>query len=234
MSRGLLHLCVYPLKLPASSTEQSEPLCSSGIDCNNTFDGPNGPNGYGTHTSCVSEAQRYEKTVYREPKKKGAKNQQQQQQNKPEPTPQEQAPPAPTPVSESEDSKKRAREEEVSKKEEAPVVAEKKEEAKEESKENGDGEPSKKKKKKSKKNKDESGEASGAGAEPAKHETLSSFLSSALPELLKDSVSIGSLREKVVQQAKAKGFSDEKEVEKALFEGMSVGGKKSKVKYEFA
>jgi hypothetical protein len=97
----------------------------------------------------------------------------------------------------------------------------------------GEGEPSEKKKKKSKKNKGEdSGEA--ATSEPAKQETLSSFLSSTLPTILAESVSIVSLKEKVVQQAKEKGFTDEKEVVKALFEGMSVGGKKSKVKYEFA
>lgn len=107
-----------------------------------------------------------------------------------------------------------------------------------EEKETGEGEPSKKKKKKSKKNKGEkgtageSGEASN-GQEPEKQESLSSFLSSTLPSILADSVSIVTLKEKILSQAKEKGFTNEKEVEEALFAGMSVGGKKSKVKYNF-
>ncbi|GAA5946621.1 hypothetical protein JCM3765_000321 [Sporobolomyces pararoseus] len=206
------------------------------VDCNNTFDGPTGSNGYRAHTSCMSEEQRYHKSVYKEPKKKG--KQQQQQNNKPEQTSQQPPAAAPTPAAstESEDSKKRAREEETQKVEESAVNGSSAEKAEE--KETGEGEPSKKKKKKSKKNKgekeaDESAEASNR-QEAAKQETLSSFLSSTLPTILAESVSIVALREKVLSQAKEKGFTDEKEVEKALFEGMSVGGKKSKVKYDFA
>ncbi|GAA6019272.1 hypothetical protein JCM11491_001296 [Sporobolomyces phaffii] len=208
------------------------------IDCNTTFDGPVGGNGYRSHTSCVSEEQRYHKSVYKEPKKKGGK----QQQNKPQDAQnaQEQAPPAaaPTPVTPTatEDSKKRAREDIDAKQEEAPVVAAAKETTEAE-KESGEGEPSKKKKKKSKKSKgdkEESGAATATEEPAAKQETLSTFLSSTLGSILADSVSIVTLREKVIQQAKEKGFTNEKEVEKALFEGMSVGGKKSKVKYEFA
>ncbi|GAA5825785.1 hypothetical protein JCM5353_001426 [Sporobolomyces roseus] len=225
------------------------------VDCNNTFDGRTGPNGYSTHTSCMSEEQRYHKrfvsssarspnvslidesgltnSVYKEPKKKGNKQQQNQQQNQTsQPTET-----ASAPVQEKEDSKKRAREEESSKKVEEPTVNDSKEKVEEtkkeeESSKSTEEEPSKKKKKKNKKNKDES-TAATTGEEPKK-ETLSSFLSATLPSLLAESVSIVTLREKVVGQAKVKGFTDEKEVEKALFEGMTVGGKKSKVKYEFA
>ncbi|GAA5988411.1 hypothetical protein JCM5350_005302 [Sporobolomyces pararoseus] len=209
------------------------------VDCNNTFDGPTGNNGYRAHTSCMSEEQRYHKSVYKEPKKKGKQQQQQQQQNsKPEQTSQQ--PPAaadPTPAAstESEDSKKRAREEETQKVGESTVNGSSAEKAEE--KETGEGEPSKKKKKKSKKNKGEkevgeSGEASN-GQEPEKQESLSSFLSSTLPSILAESVSIVTLKEKILSQAKEKGFTNEKEVEEALFAGMSVGGKKSKVKYNF-
>ncbi|GAA5840645.1 hypothetical protein JCM3766R1_000498 [Sporobolomyces carnicolor] len=214
------------------------------IDCNTTFDGPVGNNGYRSHTSCVSEEQRYHKSVYKEPKKKGKQQQQQQQQQQnvaksQEPTPSQAAPAPVEAAPESEESKKRSREDaEATKKDEAPVVNGSTEKA--ESKETGEGgEPSKKKKKKNKKNKDEkettAGEGSAAGEETKEPEaTLSLFLSSTLPSILADSVSIVALRENVLEQAKDKGFTDEKAVEKALFEGISVGGKKSKVKYEFA
>ncbi|GAA5883679.1 hypothetical protein JCM3774_002950 [Rhodotorula dairenensis] len=52
------------------------------IDCNTTFEGT----AYRAHTSCVSEEQRYHKSVYKAPKGKGKNQQQQQQQqqnNKP-------------------------------------------------------------------------------------------------------------------------------------------------------
>ncbi|GAA5898710.1 uncharacterized protein JCM6883_003399 [Sporobolomyces salmoneus] len=208
------------------------------VDCNNTFDGPTGNNGYRSHTSCVSEEQRYHKSVYKEPKKKGAKQQQQQQNNNKSQEP-ETAQQAPSVPADSDDSKKRTREEEevAEKKNDAPAVTHGGSEKAEE-KETGEGEPSKKKKKKSKKTKGEkegeSGEASAESASKKEEQTLSSFLSSTVPTILAESVSIVSLRDKVVEQAKEKGFTDVKQVEKALFEGMAVGGKKSKVKFEFA
>ncbi|GAA5881787.1 hypothetical protein JCM1840_004832 [Sporobolomyces johnsonii] len=214
------------------------------IDCNTTFDGPAGPNGYSKHTSCISEEQKYQKSVYKAPKGKG--NKQQQNQNQPPaaaspapaqapvpapvaaPTPAEPAA-APTP---SKKDKKRAREDEQATEpaKEEPKQAEQSEEAKE----TGADEPAKKKKK-NKKNKDKSANsADGAdSAAPAK-ESLASFLSAALPPLMSDSVSLFTLREKVLAQAKEKGFADEKEVEKALWDGVKVGGKKKRVTVEFA
>ncbi|GAA5936082.1 uncharacterized protein JCM15063_002702 [Sporobolomyces koalae] len=209
------------------------------IDCNTTFDGPVGANGYRSHTSCVSEEQRYHKSVYKEPKKKGKQNKQNQNQNQNQPQEQAAATAAPAPaaapaVPDHEESKKRAREEETPQKtEEVPTVtpdAKNVESSEAKATEGESEEPSKKKKKKSKKNKEEG----AADSSEPKQETLASFLSSALPAILSESVSIISMKEKVVARAKEKGFTDEKEVEKALFAGMSVGGKKSKVKYEFA
>ncbi|KAF2834074.1 hypothetical protein M501DRAFT_944962 [Patellaria atrata CBS 101060] len=46
------------------------------IDCNTHFPGAE----YRTHTSCISEAQRYQGALYKEPKKKGKQHKQQQQQ----------------------------------------------------------------------------------------------------------------------------------------------------------
>ncbi|KAM0786672.1 hypothetical protein ACM66B_002120 [Microbotryomycetes sp. NB124-2] len=47
------------------------------IDCNVTF---YSPNEWKTHTSCISEEQKYQKTLYKAPKAKNANQQQQQQQ----------------------------------------------------------------------------------------------------------------------------------------------------------
>ncbi|GAA5978896.1 hypothetical protein JCM21900_000326, partial [Sporobolomyces salmonicolor] len=216
------------------------------IDCNTTFDGPTGPNGYSKHTSCISEEQKYQKSVYKAPKGKG--NKQQQNQNLPPaaaaspapaqaPTPAPAPSPAPTPAepvapAPSNKDKKRAREEEqaAGPAKEEPKQAEQSEEVKEA----GADEPAKKKKK-SKKNKDKSASAAEGtdSASPAK-ESLASFLSAALPPLMSDSVPLSTLREKVLAQAKEKGFADEKEVEKALWDGVKVGGKKKRVTVEFA
>ncbi|GAA5995911.1 uncharacterized protein JCM10292_004824 [Rhodotorula paludigena] len=217
------------------------------IDCNTTFEGTS----YRAHTSCVSEEQRYHKSVYKAPKGKGQKAQQQQQQkqqNAPAPaaapsTPSTPAPapaPASAPAPESapqKEEKKRAREDDA-----APAGPAKEEVAAAVPAADGD-EPAKKKKKKSKKGKKDGEEAAENGKKAAPEQkngseaerpSVKGFLEEAVAPLLAgESVSLADVREKVVEQAKAKGF-EVAEVEKALWAGLKVGGKKQKVRAEFA
>ncbi|GAA5891475.1 hypothetical protein JCM6882_004483 [Rhodosporidiobolus microsporus] len=206
------------------------------IDCNTTFQGTS----YRAHTSCVSEEQRYHKSVYKPPKGKGAKAQKQQQQNEnaapasPAPAPVTAAP-APTAAEEKLAEKKRAREEE------SAAEEPKKEEAQTKVEENGaEEEPKKKKSKKDKKKKSKGEEPSSADATSAPaaaaEESLSSFLSSVVPPLLTaGDLSLGDLKTKVLAAAKEKGRKEaEAELEGKLWEGLKVGGKKGKVRAEFA
>jgi hypothetical protein len=136
--------------------------------------------------------------------------------------------------------KKRAREEEKGEAEAEDKQGEGKGGAK------AEDEPAKKKKKKSKKNKEAAattGDATPADAtaEPATNGTpapsLVSFLTDFVSPLLKadENVSLASLRQKVVDAAKEKGVKEsENEVEAKLWEGLKVGGKKGKVRVEFA
>ncbi|GAA5864189.1 hypothetical protein JCM8547_001286 [Rhodosporidiobolus lusitaniae] len=209
------------------------------IDCNTDFQGTS----YRSHTSCVTEEERYHKSVYKAPKGKGKKNQQGQQENQP-PAP---AAPAPAPAV---NEKKREREEEP-----APAVEDEKkaEEKKAEEKKEGEKveeEPSKKKSKKEKKDKKEKKkdkapaaeeeEASAPAEEPKAEEkaeeSLAAFLTSTVTPLLSisESISLVQLREQVLAAVKEKGRKEGvEEVEKRLFEGLKVGGKKQRVKVEF-
>jgi len=102
-------------------------------------------------------------------------------------------------------------------------------------------EPAKKKKKKSKKAKgeaSEAGEANGAAPAAATQEngapSVKAFLAEAVTPLLAGGdVSLADVRAKVVEQATAKGLKVD-EVESALWAGLKVGGKKQKVRAEFA
>ncbi|ORY78033.1 hypothetical protein BCR35DRAFT_305192 [Leucosporidium creatinivorum] len=214
------------------------------IDCNVTFQGTD----YRSHTSCISEDQKYQKSVYKAPKGKGQKGQQQQQQQQATPAPS----PAPAPIAAAPEpapvagarsgihpsrlhqvpatpvQQKRAREEPV-----AAVTEVKEKESTEE--------PSKKKKKKSKKSKGEKTEGETAveetkAAEPTPEGTVASFLATLLPTLLTSSQSLVSLRSQVVEKAKAAGWKDAKAVEKVFEEGLWLGGDKPKrmlaLKYE--
>ncbi|GAA6054346.1 hypothetical protein JCM3770_003328 [Rhodotorula araucariae] len=217
------------------------------IDCNTTFEGTS----YRAHTSCVSEEQRYHKSVYKAPKGKGKNAQKQQQQQDTPPA----AVPAPlAPAAPAADEKKRAREEdapvqahEAAALAPAPAPAAAVENG---AKTDGGDEPAKKKKKKSKKGKGEVAaptETNGAGAPGAALKengagnvtkldapTVKGFLAEAVtPLLVGGDVSLAEVREKVVAQAKAKGLKVD-EVESALWAGLKVGGKKQKVRAEFA
>ncbi|GAA6007145.1 hypothetical protein JCM10207_001524 [Rhodosporidiobolus poonsookiae] len=208
------------------------------IDCNTTFEGTS----YRAHTSCMSEEQRYHKSVYKPPKGKGQKAQKQQQQQQAAPAPVAEAPapaPAPAAAEPATNDKKREREDEPA----AAAVAEPK--AGEAVKENGSEEEPKKKKSKKEKKKDkkkdkegdaaaatsEEPKANGAGAEP-----LAAFLAATVGPLLSSlDVSLLKLREQVVAAAKEKGRpEDAGEIERRLWEGLKVGGKKSKLRGEFA
>ncbi|GAA5903634.1 hypothetical protein JCM8208_003641 [Rhodotorula glutinis] len=223
------------------------------IDCNTTFEGTS----YRAHTSCVSEEQRYHKSIYKAPKGKGKKAQQDQN-GAPAPASAAAPEPAPAPapasapaalveVKQAEaqpkevEQKKRAREDDAAAAPstaaaavaDAPAAAAS-------AVDGGVGEPAQKKKKKSKKAKGEAaaGEASGAAAEEAGSTaaapSVKTFLSETVTPLLAgDNVSLADVREKVVEQAKAKGFKVD-EVEKALWAGLKVGGKKQKVRADFA
>lgn len=57
---------------------------------------------------------------------------------------------------------------------------------------------------------------------------LKGFLRVMLDELVKEARSVAGLREVVLEKAKQAGFVEEKEVEKALFEAVWVGGEKPK------
>ncbi|GAA6061415.1 hypothetical protein JCM10212_004473 [Sporobolomyces blumeae] len=219
------------------------------IDCNTTFEGPTGPQGYRGHTSCISEEQKYQKSVYKEPKGK---------KNKTKPSPATAAPAVeatptavPEPVSNADDARPNKRQRE----EEEPVVEENgravvaqggDDDVKTgESAAGGEGEDkkSKKDKKKDKKNKKAKTEGdattttstTAAAVEPT-GPSVSEFLASTVSTLLSDSISLADLRSKVVDSAKAQGFEGAQleEVETQLWQGVKVGGKKSKVKYEFA
>jgi len=231
-------------------------LSSAGIDCNTTFEGTS----YRAHTSCVSEEQRYHKSIYKAPKGKGKKAQQGQNgapapasSAAPEPASAPASAPAPAPAPPAEvkkveaqpeeaEQKKRAREDEAPAAQSAAAAAVPEPAAA--AVDGGAGEPAQKKKKKSKKAKGEAGAAAGAGeASGAAQEagstaaaapSVKTFLSEAVTPLLAgDNVSLADVREKVVEQAKAKGFKVD-EVEKALWAGLKVGGKKQKVRAEFA
>ncbi|BGP42598.1 hypothetical protein JCM10449v2_006610 [Rhodotorula kratochvilovae] len=207
------------------------------IDCNTTFEGTS----YRAHTSCVSEEQRYHKSVYKAPKGKGKKAQQQNENAPPTPAPA----PAPAPAAveaPKEEQKKRAREDEAPApaKEAAPAPVAAAAVAAGEPKTDGADEPAKKKKKKSKKAKGEAAETNGAGepAAAAPQEngapSVKGFLVEAVTPLLAGGdVSLAEVRAKVVEQAKAKGLKVD-EVESALWAGLKVGGKKQKVRAEFA
>ncbi|BGP19106.1 hypothetical protein JCM10213_008047 [Rhodosporidiobolus nylandii] len=213
------------------------------IDCNTTFQGTS----YRAHTSCVSEEQRYHKSVYKPPKGKGQKGQKQQAQEPapaPAPAPEAAAPVATT----SEDSKKRAREDEEAAKGAEPAAVPEAALPLAEVKDAGASEEPKKKKSKKDKKKDKkaqgeevaasatNGEASGEAKKVEEGESLSSFLSAVVsPLLAADSLSLSQLREKVLAAAKEKGRKEEQgELETKLWEGLKVGGKKQKVKAEFA
>ncbi|GAA5973163.1 hypothetical protein JCM11641_006299 [Rhodosporidiobolus odoratus] len=210
------------------------------IDCNVTFEGTS----YRGHTSCVSEEQRYHKSVYKAPKGKGQKGQKNQQQQQAQ-TGANQTPVAPStpstpaPAASAEDQiseKKRAREDEEE--QSALTTAEAKEEKPIEVSE----EPKKKKSKKDKKPKKSEAEKEGEsvaanGAEAqAEEEPLSAFLNAVVaPLLTADALSLAQLRDKVVEAAKEKGRTEgREEIEAKLWEGLKVGGKKGKVKAEFA
>ncbi|EGU11025.1 hypothetical protein RTG_03042 [Rhodotorula toruloides ATCC 204091] len=221
---------------------------SEGIDCNTTFEGTS----YRSHTSCITEEEKYQKSVYKPPKGKKGKQQQQgqQQQGQQEQKKEEQpvaststakpAAPAPEVNGNVKPEKKRAREEEKSE----AKVEEKQSEEKDGA--TAEDEPAKKKKKKSKKSKDaaaptDDSAAAAAAPEPATNGTsapsLTSFLTDFVTPLLKAdvNVSLASLRQKVVEAAKEKGVKEsEKDVEAKLWEGLKVGGKKGKVRIEFA
>ncbi|KAJ8292519.1 UPF0743 protein [Rhodotorula toruloides] len=248
MQERLLHFGLSGKK----AGEARLPLTRSsltGIDCNTTFEGTS----YRSHTSCITEEEKYQKSVYKPPKgKKGKQQQQQQQQNgQQEQKKEEQQPVASTSTAEAaapaaeangdvKAEKKRAREEE--KREEK--VVEKQSEEKGGAK--AEDEPAKKKKKKSKKSKDaaastDDAATAAAAPEPATNDTsapsLTTFLTDFVTPLLKadENVSLASLRQKVVEAAKEKGVKEsEKDVEAKLWEGLKVGGKKGKVRVEFA
>ncbi|GAA6041458.1 hypothetical protein JCM8097_001887 [Rhodosporidiobolus ruineniae] len=205
------------------------------IDCNTTFEGTS----YRAHTSCMSEEQRYHKSVYKPPKGKGAKAQQKQQQQQ-----QQAAAPAAEPAPAAEDeSKKRAREEDAPAP--APAAAEEKKAEAVAAPAEGE-EPKKKKSKKDKKAKKaaaEGGESATASESAtsapaqAQEESLSAFLTSTVAPLLSssDALSLGDLSSKVLAAAQEKGRKESKEdVESALWKGLKVGGKKQKVRAEFA
>ncbi|BGP26827.1 zinc finger, C2H2, LYAR-type protein [Rhodotorula toruloides] len=207
------------------------------IDCNTTFLGTS----YRSHTSCITEEEKYQKSVYKPPKGKKGKQQngqQAEQEKEEQPVASTSAAPAVEAHGEVKE-KKRARDEQKS--EEKQVQ--------EEDGAKADGEPAKKKKKKSKKNKETSAStddstaaaAAAAAPEPATNGTsppsLASFLTDFVTPLLKadENVSLASLRQKVVEAAKEKGIKEsEKDVEAKLWEGLKVGGKKGKVRVEFA
>ncbi|BGP34482.1 hypothetical protein JCM10296v2_006303 [Rhodotorula toruloides] len=218
-----------------------------GIDCNTTFEGTS----YRSHTSCITEEEKYQKSVYKPPK--GKKGKQQQQQNGQQEHKQEDeqhvaststaetAAPAAQANGNVKAEKKRAREEE---KQSEAKVEEKQSEEMDGAK--AEDEPAKKKKKKSKKSKDAAASTDDsapatAAPEPATNGTsapsLTSFLTDFVTPLLKadENVSLASLRQKVVEAAKEKGVKEsEKDVEAKLWEGLKIGGKKGKVRVEFA
>ncbi|POY76357.1 hypothetical protein BMF94_0554 [Rhodotorula taiwanensis] len=222
------------------------------IDCNTTFEGT----AYRSHTSCVSEEQRYHKSVYKPPKGKGKNGQQQQQQQQQQQKPAVTAQPeaststaAPAPAASTngtDSSKKRNREEEQAPKQDAEK---KKEDAaasvvngsadKTEAEASAGGEPDKKKKKKDKKKSKKDAESTesatpssdAASAKPS----IPEFLTSVVQPLLKadGDVSLANVRQKVVEAAKEKGL-EVQAVEEQLWAGLKVGGKKGKVRAEFA
>ncbi|BGP50777.1 hypothetical protein JCM10450v2_006703 [Rhodotorula kratochvilovae] len=235
--RGAYFTCCVSLASPLPALTLT-PSPRAGIDCNTTFEGTS----YRAHTSCVSEEQRYHKSVYKAPKGKGKKAQQQNE-NAPPAAPAPAPAPAPAAVeAPKEEQKKRAREDEAPApaKEAAPALAVAAAVAAGEPKTDGADEPAKKKKKKSKKAKGEAAETNGAGepAAAAPQEngapSVKGFLVEAVTPLLAGGdVSLAEVRAKVVEQAKAKGLKVD-EVESALWAGLKVGGKKQKVRAEFA
>ncbi|KWU45021.1 hypothetical protein RHOSPDRAFT_33267 [Rhodotorula sp. JG-1b] len=223
------------------------------IDCNTTFEGT----AYRAHTSCISEEQRYHKSVYKAPKGKG-KNQQQQQQQQQQ-SKQQTAPAAPAPAVEPTQSSttttpapapasnKRAREDEP-----AATTASNEADA---GKKNGDvapavtngdaaaaaagGEPDQKKKKKDKKQKNKDKKEIEAAEESKPAASLSAFLTAVVEPLLQKKapetsgdVSLAEVRRAVLDAARGKGY-EVAEVEERLWQGLKVGGKKGKVRVEF-
>ncbi|BGP57454.1 hypothetical protein JCM8202_002011 [Rhodotorula sphaerocarpa] len=225
------------------------------IDCNTTFEGTS----YRAHTSCVTEEQRYHKSVYKAPKGKGKNAQQQQAVPAPaavapavstSSTPVPASAPAAvaatnaTAAAEKEGSKKRSRAEDEAAAAAAPLEAgAPSEEQPEQKKKKKEKKDKKDKKSKSAERGTEGDEAPVAAAGKDKDqqkekekEPLPVFLTRTVQPLLKsdsDAPSLAQLRDRVVAAAREAGYADAGEVEGRLFEGLKVGGKKGKVRIEF-